>query len=373
MKKVGLITFHQPINFGAALQSVALSKAIESCGCRCEILNYINPTFKKNYKVFSFKSCHSFKQLIWNILMVPFRIKQKIQFSNFIKMNACLTRKYNKKMLSNASKEYDMFFTGSDQVWNYKCSGKDASYFLDFVENKPKVSYAASFGDFVVSEQYKKEYANYISDMSAISVRESSGADIVKQLTGRDALQCLDPTLLLDAKQWGDVIKCEDRICKEPYILVYFMAQSSEIKKHIFEVAQKLKNHYGYSIVVIGGSLHKEKGEIKYCNVSSPETFLALFRDASYVLTNSFHGTAFAVNFKKNFYSYVKPDLEVVGRVESLLNAINLKDRIFSYAKEINIFSDVDYDANEHLLNAEVEKSYQYIKEVVQKCPKGEL
>ena len=365
MKKVGLITFHRPINFGAALQSVALVKAIESCGAECEIIDYVNPAFEKAYKVFSFSNCVSLKRTAWEFLMLNIRIRQKISFSGFIKENAKLTSKCNKKELQNFSDTYDLYITGSDQVFNYNCSGSDASYYLDFVKNKPKYSYAASFGDSDVPAEYVDEYKKHLTDFSDISVRESSGIGIVQKLLGRQTVKTLDPTLLLNQNQWGQIVSKTPRQFAEPYILIYLMAQSDEINAQIFSVAQRLQEKYHYSIVVIGGSLHKKKNNIHYVNAKSPYEFVALFRDASYVVTNSFHGTAFSVNFRKNFYSYVKPNLEIVGRVESLLTPIGLRDRIFSYAKDVKEISDVSYSEKEDAIAKEIEESYAYLRKVL--------
>lgn len=364
-KKIGLLTFHRPINYGAVLQAVALAKSMELCGADCEIIDYINPAFEKSYPILHKENCNSLKGLIWEILMVPNRIKQKRGFDSFLKKNVNLTRSYSKVDMQAIESAYDAFVVGSDQVWNLKCSGNDNTYFLDFVKETPKFSYAASFGDSVVEEENKDMFREFFASFSRISVREESGLSILEELATCEHEQTLDPTLLLNKEKWCEIVKNTKRLIPEKYILIYFMVQSPDTVREVFTMANRIKEQYDYQIVVIGGSVRKNKNGVTYYNATSPEEFVALFRDASYVLTSSFHGTAFSVNFKKNFYSYVKPDLLVQGRIESLLVKLGLEDRIFSKATEINKISSINYEHAEVKLEAEKEKSYTYIEKVL--------
>ncbi len=364
-KKIGLLTFHRPINYGAVLQAVALAKALELCGVDCEIIDYINPAFEKAYPILHKENCSSMKGLIWEFMMVPKRIKQKKGFDAFLKRNANLTKSYSKAEMQKIEKEYDAFIVGSDQVWNLKCSGNDNTYFLDFVKEKPKYSYAASFGDSVVKEENKGIIRNFLSSFSCISVREESGLRILEELATCEFEQSLDPTLLLNKEKWCEIVENTKRLIPEKYVLIYFMVQSPDTVREVFTMANRIKEQYGYKIVVIGGSIRKNRNGVTYYNATSPEEFVTLFRDASYVLTSSFHGTAFSVNFKKDFYSYVKPDLLVQGRIESLLVKLGLEDRIFSKATAINKLSSINYEDAEVKLEVEREKSYTYIEKVL--------
>lgn len=365
MKKVGLITFHRPINFGAALQSIALFKAIQKCGGNCQIINYINPAFEKAYPLIHKERFVSLKGLMWEFAMLPKQIKKRKAFRSFITKNAFLTKKMKKSELQLIENKFDVFFTGSDQVWNFKCSGNETAYFLDFVKEKPKFSYAASFGDTKINSGNKDLYYKLITSFQKISVRESSGVQIVKDISNIEAVQSLDPTLLLDKAEWSLICQNVLRKHKKEYVLVYFMAQSEEIKDQMFVVINKIKEEKGYDVLVIGGSLRKEKDGIFYVEISSPEEFVALFRDASYVVTNSFHGTAFSVNFRKNFYSYILPNLDIIGRVESFLNKIGLKERVFSFAYQVNELKDINYDLYEKAITDEVQDSYSYLRKVL--------
>ena len=367
MKKVGLITFHRPINFGAVLQSVALVKSIEKLGASCELIDYRNPFFEKMYSPFRLPKCLSTKSFVWWMAMLPHNIIQHIGFRRFVSSNTQMTKPIkNISRLAAVGSMYDIYITGSDQVWNLACSGGATAYFLDFVKDRPKNAYAASFGDANISEDDKQRYWQWLNGFHNISVRESYGGDIVKNITGRDCIQTLDPTLLLNLEQWSDIVKKTEPILKKRYVLLYFMATGDEAHRQMMQVARALAEKQGLAILVIGGSLHKEKDGICYVNPSSPEQFVALFMDAAWVVTNSFHGTAFSVSFEKNFYSYVKPDLRVSGRVESLLRKLGLQERIFSDAEQIqNIDQTIAYEHVRLVLEKEREYSIQYLKGVL--------
>lgn len=366
MKKIGLITFHRPVNFGAALQSVALFKTIESQGAACDIIDYINPSFEKAYKPFKFSQITSIKSFLWSIARFPGENRKNKKFMRFVQRNTSLTKPlHTAEELRAIGNQYDSYITGSDQVWNLKCSGNETAYFLDFVSGKPKNSYAASFGDIDVSDELKEQYNKLLCDFSAISVRETVGIDIVKNITGKDCVQTLDPTLLLNDKQWAEIIRSVKPLVNEPYLLVYFMAQSDEIKREMLTLARRIANEKKYRVIVIGGSLHKKKDGINYVDAESPEDFLALFRDASFVVTNSFHGTAFSVNFGKDFYSYVKPDLTIKGRVESLLEKIGIGDRVFSYERQIKTIEPVDFQKALSALETERLNSIAFLRSVI--------
>lgn len=366
MNKIGLITFHRPVNFGAALQSVALFKAIEMQGASCEIIDYISPSFEKAYRAFKTAQIHSVKMLFWSLAQFPRESKKNRKFKKFVRNNTSLTKPlHTAEELKAVGTTYDSYITGSDQVWNLKCSGNETAYFLDFVSGKPKNSYAASFGDINVDDDLKAQYNQLLGDFSAISVRETVGIDIVKNITGKDCVQTLDPTLLLNHEQWMDIVKSRKPLVNEPYLLVYFMAQSDEIKYEMLTLARRIADEKNCRVVVIGGSLRKQKNGIYYVNAESPEDFITLFRDASFVVTNSFHGTAFSVNFGKDFYSYVKPDLKVKGRVESLLDKLGIGERVFSYENQVSEIKSVDYQKAYAALELERVSSIAYLRGII--------
>lgn len=367
MKNVGLITFHRPVNYGAALQTVALSKTIDSLGAVCNLIDYRNPFFEKMYSPFKMPASRSLKSIAWAMLSLPYKMRQKSGFAKFISENTHLTKAIkNKAELSMYGNQYDLYITGSDQVFNLQCSGGETAYFLDFVQGKPKYSYAASLGDANISEESAVSYKNLLSDFCHISMREQSGANVIENITGKQCACMLDPTLLLNKTQWQELVKDKPSLLKERYVLVYFMAASKAAREEMMQVAKTVAAKKDCQVLLIGGSMHKRKNGIHYVNPTSPYQFLSLFRDASYVVTNSFHGTAFALNFEKPFFSYVKPDLQVSGRVESLLEIVQLKERIFSAAGDVSErdFA-LDFDEARQLLDAERSRCKEYLRGII--------
>ena len=367
MKKAGLITFHRPINYGAALQSVALYKAITALGVQCDLIDYRNPFFKQLYKPYHWPEICTVKNILWSVAILPINLRKNIGFRRFISRNTSLTRPItNKDDLQKFGSTYDLYITGSDQVWNLKCSGNETAYFLDFVQGKPKNAYAASFGDSDISESAVPQYRKLLSGYENISVREASGVAVVQKVLGERCVQVLDPTLLLDMQQWSEIIQHPKRVFPKKYVLVYLMGANETDREEILKAARKVAEEKGFEVLVIGESLHRKRDGIYYVHITSPDEFVALFHDAAFVVTNSFHGTAFSVNFQKEFYSYVKPDLAVEGRVESLLKMLGIENRVFSHCTDIPSFDKaVDYQKATAALQAARLDSIHYLRGVL--------
>ena len=173
--------------------------------------------------------------------------------------------------------KYDIYIAGSDQIWDYKLTNFDTTYFLDFVkEGKKKCSYAASIGENLPPEEYQQKYKELLSDFDEILVREDYGADIVENLTEKRPEVVCDPTLLLTAEEW-DKLLVEPKY-KEKYILVYQLG----INKEIVDFARRLHNKTGYRIVYIPFPL---VGLLKCdCKITvGPAEWMGLFKNAEYV------------------------------------------------------------------------------------------
>jgi hypothetical protein len=225
---------------------------------------------------------------------------RKIKFSNFVRKHLKITNELNTKSLKECYKDYEGVVVGSDQVWNDYLTGFDKAYFLDFIEGKKKLSYAASFGFVNIPNNLKEDYRNLLNDFTAISVREKSGAMIIDELLSEKADICIDPTLLLDNKDWRYFIKNKKR---EKYILLY----SSNKNVNLFECAIRLSQERNLKIYYICNEIYDMRNLSGYKNVKhllwpNPVEFLNLIYHAEYIFTNSFHGTAFSVIFHKKFF-----------------------------------------------------------------------
>lgn len=338
MKSVGIITMHKVWNAGSALQAYALQRVIEDLGYDAQLIDYEYPNvehraFANNVKEFNTLDIWGVIKLLVQKIKTKFiRHKHSELYSSFYnKYFHCTDKAYNsRKSLFDNVPEFDIYVTGSDQVWNPQYIGFDTSYLLDFVpDNAVRISYAASFSINNIPSYMEGEYTRCLSKYKVISVREESGSHLVNKLIGEDATVCCDPTLLLDKEQWSKVAEDSSLCIKKKFILIYIMGYAYDpypgIYKHIDEVVNFLK----LPVIFYNsrrGTYKPPYGEIRV-DECGPTEFLWLFKNASFVITDSFHGTAFSLNFQKPFISVIKEIENADSRVYNLLVSAGATDR----------------------------------------------
>ncbi len=193
-KKVGIITFHRAINYGALLQGYALLEKVKECGADACMIDYRCPFVESAYRLTWGLNDKSFKGYRTWLKGVPHLIKKKKNFRRFAKQRLNLTSKYTEANINGFGDRLDVYITGSDQVWNMNVCGDDRNYLLDFVkDDSRKFSYAVSIGGY----QMKDDEKELAKRFAKISMREKSACDYIAQETGRKVHKCLDPTLLL--------------------------------------------------------------------------------------------------------------------------------------------------------------------------------
>lgn len=354
--KVGVLTFHRAINYGAALQAYALVRKMNELGFEAELADYRNPHIEKSFHEFSVSKVNSPKKAASFFLNYGRMKRKKRAFKSF--MNLVPTGKLCGDAKALNAEEYDVFVTGSDQVWNPDCTGFDKTFFLDFAESDKKAAYAASFGVASLDEKYSSEAGKLIKDYKYIGVRENQGANIVKEIAGREATVVLDPTLLLEGECWKKLAK-PSGYGKRKYLLVYMLLNSPSL----LDFAEKKAKEQNLEIVCIGNGRRKN---ITYANDIGPAGFLDLFERAECIVTNSFHGTAFSINLNKEFYvelHNVKNSRN--SRMEDVLSLFGLKDRIISEEKQS--FGNIEFDYVNKILKAEREKSVAFLESIGKK------
>lgn len=327
MNKIATITFHKAMNYGATLQAVALQKTIQSFGHESEIINYDNKLISESYKPIRYDSIRDFVKSFINF---PLRLRKNKKFTKFLTHEVKIGRNISQIDLALLENQYDIFLTGSDQVWNYKLTDSDAAYFLGFVNSSTKKrSYAASFGIAKIPDDKKSFYRKYLSQMEYISVREKTGAKIIKELTGKEANVDLDPVFLLDVDEWKKMMVVPE---SEVYIFVYMPVDIA------IKYTRNLAKKTGLKIIYVSYSksiFHPEKN-LGDCRIDvSPEEFLTLIYNAKYVVTSSFHATAFSIIFNKNFY--VSVPQSVGSRITNLLEETGIVNHCFNSEKLLEI------------------------------------
>ncbi|MEG1619754.1 MAG: polysaccharide pyruvyl transferase family protein [Malacoplasma sp.] len=351
--KVGTITFHQAINYGAILQTYALQKTLEKSGINNEIINY--EFTRSGTKINGFKG--QLIKLIYNRSNQK-RQKKFIEFSeNYLKLSKI--KLINESEKNKLNEEYDYFITGSDQVWNCNLTNFDKNFFLSFVtDDYKKIAYAASFGFDEIPKKNISEYRTLLSTFQSISVREKQGEKIIKELINRDVPCVLDPTLLIDEKEWTQIAKLPK---ESNYILIYLMAKS----KTILKFAERLSKRTGCKIIWINAS-KTELIKAKKIYSVGPEEFLGLFKNAKYVITSSFHGTAFAINFNKQFFTELLPfSAQVNSRLINILDLFDLKNRLIINGENNNIETVIDYESVNRKIESEKKISQNYLKKAL--------
>lgn len=329
MKSVAIISRHAISNYGSLLQAYALEQTIRDLGYDAWTIDYIRRE-EKSWNLCRAEITNSkwntnlLKRTIYYLVNVPNRTIQFLQFDKFRRELLHLTKEYDSiDSLRTKKPIADLYCTGSDQVWNETIFDQiDWCYFLEFLDNEPRISYAASFGKSTVNEQVKERIRKDLLQYCKISVRENSGKTILSDL-GIEGDVVLDPTLLLPRSKWEQIID-DSIIPSEKYILLYQIHKND----NLVEYARKLGEITGLKVINISVSYTQRKNGINFKWLPNYKEVLALFRDASYIVTDSFHATAFSINFNKQFVT-VLPKLSA-SRIRSILSIMGLEERVLT-------------------------------------------
>lgn len=379
-KRIGIVTIVKVNNYGAELQAYATQRKMNLLGYDAELIDYL---YYRNAGHIGEPSSRPFypyplKDRIkeWGLMGIDvieriFRSssqrRREERFAAFHRdFNRFSERQYRRRSdLFNNPPQYDAYCVGSDQVWNPRCYTNLDAYFLDFVpDGKRRFSYASSFGVSEVPVTAREKYAHYLRKMDALSVREQSGVMLAERLSGKKAKLVADPTLLLTHQEWMDVAQPVEGL-PEHYVLVYELHPIP----YLMEVAQCVAKKRNIPIVRLcknERSISKSENVINIVD-AGPSEFITLFDGADNVVTNSFHGTAFSVNFHKEIYCVLTRNVKNNGRQESLLRRLGLEQRLIYDNEQNDLFAlpQIHYDQVEVALNELRNESIQYIKEAV--------
>lgn len=358
-KKIGVLTFHRAVNYGAALQTYALQKSIQKAGCDTEVVDYRCEFLENLHNPYSMKLYRTPLHFFYALLKNNIKKDNRKAFRNFQQKNVDVSSViYDKSNLKNAEDMYDAFIVGSDQVWNCNCTRFDKTYFLDFVNDKnKKYSYAASIGIKLETEELRQEYKRLLSDYKVLNVREEQGKQELKAI-GLDANVTLDPTLLLSREEWVTLAEKPAKFNpNKKYLLVYVIVETPSI----FEKAKKIAKQHDLEVVYINEMLFNKSG-VKNLKCVTPNEWLWLFSNAEFIVTNSFHGTAFSVNFEKQFLVEPLPvKTNVNSRIYDFLNMVGLSNRIVEESP--TVFGDKIINYN----NVDIEKFKNHSFDVLEK------
>lgn len=362
--KISVITLHRIVNYGSVLQAFATQMILEKLGHQVEIIDYYD---ERMTMLGMFKRLKKKKRILSNpiacfiaqTIMAPSYFKRFRTFGNFIGNHLNLSKKTyrsNEELKSYPTKA-DCFCTGSDQVWNSGWNEKiDKAFFLDFVPtNKPCFAYAASFGKSELDDWEIDETKQLLSKYIALSCREQQATIILKQL-GYDSEHVLDPTLLLTDLDWKTLASSKYKSRK--FIFVYNLNRNKKIDAD----ARLLRKATGLPILTVSYCYHEIPFRVGKTLVNpSVEDFLSLLANASYVLTDSFHATAFSINFSREVFVYFSNLFS--SRLASIVSLVGIQHRIVN---EKDIFEaekfPINFDKVNDALNVERAKSITFLK-----------
>ncbi len=356
MKKIGIITFHGSHNYGAMLQAYALQTKCSKMGEDCKIIDFRTPEMINDYAVI--KKGKDVRIILKNILQLikytPSKRKYD-EFERFIRFHMKLTERYSSlEQLKKTPPEMDVYITGSDQIWNGGGKLKDA-YFLPFGKiGVRKISYAASIGDTLPKQENETRMAEYLKEMDDISVREGLAANYVKKLTGKTVPVICDPVMLLSQNEWKSICKENNRI-KEKYIFCYCIGETGKMQ----DIVRKMKKLTGLKVVTVSDFVKSQINCDKVYYDVGPSEFLTFIRDADFVITNSFHGTAFAILFQKQFYSVMRKQSS--ERIENLLSIFGLSERYIASDREV-YNSQIDFSNTSKVRNKLEKEAVAFLK-----------
>lgn len=375
MKKVGIITIQRSSNYGACLQCYALYKYIEHLGYNCEIIDLHRPGVKhqsyhssKRFRPFGY----SFKKVLVNIIkrLCGSNIEDKYPRST-IRMDKI--RRFNNQMSYSCSYEspddlyknppiYDLYLSGSDQIWNPTMRFGLEPYFLTFApQGSLKMSYATSIGLSHLKETEKKAFKLWLEDYSCISVREKSAQQLLSSFINKEIEQVQDPSFLLTREEWQK-ISTPPKIQK-PYILLFTLEFSNNLLRYV----EQLKKESGLEIVYLCWRQPlKPLGRYIVEREAGIEEFLGYIQNASLVITNSFHGTVFSIILEAaNFFSFVGGNKRG-SRIVDMLTLFNMKSHLLNenltQTYEMLSKDTINHEDVDLIIKDERKRSQDYLK-----------
>lgn len=382
--KVGLAIVTYTVNYGTFLQAFATQTSIRKLGYDTEILNIdsvIDDVTRKRRRYFlrqiiNTSELKSYRSTISAILAKKFVKKYK----SFIALREAKFKKFKDEFfipgqlcnswlgLQEHCRNFSSVVVGSDQLWR-PANIAGNFYTLNFVpDDINKVSYSTSFGLSKIRDDQEEVAKNFLSRIQHLSCREESGANIIKELTGRTAAVVCDPTLLLTKDEWGRFLQ-EEPLIKEEYILMYLLGDNKKHREYVKNLAKKTK-------CKIIGVLHGAGyiyGDEAYVDEApsdiGPFDFLNLIQHAKYVCTDSFHGCVFSIIFERDFYVFKRfsdcDKMSTNNRVIGLINRMGLSDRMVENYELMDL-NPIDYHLVNQNLNDFRAYSMKYLTESLQ-------
>lgn len=350
MDKIGQVTFCGS-NYGSVLQCYATQQFWSELGYKCVLLKRRENGFYRFLQSCEFKKEQIYKYLRYPKYKSTFDSMLNIarnntacdalmpesieQINNFIDKNIN-SIEYSYKELKRIARtdSYKLFLSGSDQIWSGTWFVTNKMYFLRFSPRAKRVAWSPSFGGENIAEYNKPLFKKYINGYKYLSVREESGAKLIKELTGKPTRILFDPVILLPRKKWEEL--CTPKICKDKYILLFFLDKPSPTTIGMIE---RIKKHLSCKLIMFSYTYEKPKKTGTLEVSGGPGDFLGIIQNAEFVITDSFHASLFSIIFNKPFWVFRRnmSGLDTqTARIDNLLKNFDMSARLITAPRDVS-------------------------------------
>ena len=332
--KIKTITCHDVYNLGASLQAYALQRYLEGQGHDVQIIDYKPSYLSKHYKLWVLSNDIYNRPIIKQLYLLAklpgrlWALRRKKVFDSFTTEYLKLTKRYNSyEELKSDPPQADCYIAGSDQIWNTLFqNGRDAAFYMDFgTSGIKRITYAASFATPSIVPEYKDFVINKLKGIDAISIREKSSLPLLAELGRPDGVEVCDPVFLLNKEEWNTIVANSKKmsVYKEKYLLVYLTDKGPNIER----IAREIRTKTGWKIYSVGG-IKAKCADRSFVN-AGPFEFVHLIQNAQFVISNSFHATAFSIIMGVKFCVVNRTDA-INERMKSILEDYGLSERLVS-------------------------------------------
>lgn len=377
--KVLLTTVFSGYNYGSILQALAGKLVLGELGYDCQLVGMKSLVKGRDIRLkklltILYRSFLLRRNRGVNALSTYQKSLNKTLIGDSVSLFAQFLNKYLQpnylswEGLKKAAKDSVACFAGSDQIWNSSTMYIDPMYYLRFAPASKRIAFAPSFGRDFIADYNVEKMSKWIGEFASLSVREDSGVKLIKDMTGRDAINLVDPTLIVDGDTWKKYLGIEDK--NENYILAYFLDKPSELARRVIS---ELKELLSCEVIAIPYQFD----EMDYYDKlvpTGPVEFLDLINNAKCVLTDSFHGTVFSLNMHTPFYVFARDYGSAHSqnsRVESILKKMHMQDR-FEPSEVSQKYNQVDFSKSEEVLKNERTKARDYLKSALNDIQRNE-
>ncbi len=372
MKRIGIHTITDYVNYGNRLQNYATQEILRQLGFEVEsIVNHPTPPLEAGWEFTKKRLNNAFKQS--PVVLIKKIIKKFADKRIQLVFNSCqrdkaasfkeFTNKYIKEsdfvltldnIPADINERYDYCVVGSDQIWNPNIRYGSPLDFLSYVSAEKRIALAPSFGVSHIPEKYHKMYTAYLDEMAHLSVREEKGAEIIKKLCGRHAEVLVDPTLILKTNDWKRIATKAKNKPVRPYMVTYFIGEVSSTRlKKLKQIASDRKLD-----LVMLNSLHDTK---RYA--ANPGEFIDYIRSAALVSTDSFHCIIFSIHFQRPFVVFDRDvkSAPMSSRIDTLLGKFHFEKRKMSYLEKTSRYLEIDFSHVPQIMESERAKTLNYL------------